>query len=82
MQVVRNQQSRLGEEVFMKGFLHKEWTRALNDRWTPAPPTPDGKKVHQKDALEQTVCQRALWEIFKAQWSCRNDILHGKKVEH
>eukprot|EP00956_Cyclotella_meneghiniana_P028246 scaffold65096_cov24-Cyclotella_meneghiniana.AAC.6 len=80
LQNVRDQQSRLGEEAFMKGFLHKEWTRALNDRWTPAPPTEDGKKVHQKDALEQTVClQRVLWEIFEAQWSCRNDILHGKE---
>eukprot|EP00956_Cyclotella_meneghiniana_P037017 scaffold133838_cov26-Cyclotella_meneghiniana.AAC.1 len=54
LQHVRDQQSRLGEEAFMKGFLHKEWTRALNDRWTPAPPTEDGRKVHQKDALEQT----------------------------
>ena len=73
IQEVRNQQSRLGEEALMKGFLHKEWTRALNDRWTPAPPTEDGKKVHQKDALEQTVClQRVLWDIFEAQWKCRN----------
>jgi hypothetical protein len=81
LQHVRDQQSRLGEEALMKGFLHKEWTRALNDRWTPAPPTEDGKKVHQKDALEQTVClQKVLWEIFEAQWACRNTSYTEKKA--
>eukprot|EP00956_Cyclotella_meneghiniana_P005832 scaffold7598_cov33-Cyclotella_meneghiniana.AAC.1 len=66
----------------MNGFLHKEWTKALNEMWIPAPPDSKGKKVHQREALEQNVCfQRAIsiWDIFGAQWACLSEILHGKK---
>lgn len=78
VQDVMDQQSKLGELALLKGFVHKEWTRILNEHWTPAPPRPDGKKNHQKDSLEQTVSLiRVLWDIFETQWKCRNDILHG-----
>ena len=77
---VASMQARLGEEAFLKGFIHIEWTRILNKMWRPAPPDQEGKRVRQKDALEQTVSLlRALWDIFEAQWTCRNDILHGKE---
>ena len=52
--------------------------RIPNEQWTPAPLRPDGKKNHQKNLLEQTVSMiRVVWDIFEAQWKCRNDILHG-----
>ena len=55
----------------------KEWTQILNELWTPSPPRPDGKKVHQMDAREQAVSLiRVIWNIFEAQWKCRNKILH------
>ena len=80
MNKIREQQSRLGEEALLKGFLHIEWTKALNEVWTPPDTDNDGKKIHKKDPLEQSVCLlRALWDIFEAQWACRNDILHGKE---
>eukprot|EP00956_Cyclotella_meneghiniana_P004884 scaffold6044_cov63-Cyclotella_meneghiniana.AAC.1 len=80
MNETREQQSRLGEEAFLKGFLHIEWTRALNEVWTPPDIDSEGKKIHKKDPLEQSVCLlKALWDIFEAQWACRNDILHGKE---
>ena len=80
IQEVASMQARLGEEAFLKGFIHKEWTRILNEMWRPAPPDREGRKVRQKDAMEQTVSLlRALWDIFEAQWTCRNDILHGKE---
>lgn len=78
VQEVMDQQSKPGELALLKGFVHKEWTQILNEQWTPMPPGPDGKKVHQKDAFEQTVpliC--VLWNIFEAQWKKRNEILHG-----
>ena len=80
MNEIREQPSRLGEEAFLKGFLHIEWTKALNKVWTPPDTDSEGKKIHKKDPLEQSVCLlRALWDIFEAQWACRNDILHGKE---
>eukprot|EP00956_Cyclotella_meneghiniana_P019828 scaffold34484_cov39-Cyclotella_meneghiniana.AAC.4 len=80
MNEIREQQSRLGVDAFLKGFLHIEWTKALNEVWTPPDIDSEGKKIHKKDPLEQSVCLlRALWDIFEAQWACRNDILHGKE---
>eukprot|EP00956_Cyclotella_meneghiniana_P031780 scaffold84717_cov25-Cyclotella_meneghiniana.AAC.2 len=80
MNEIREQQSRLGEEAFLKGFLHIDWTRALNEVRTPPDIDSEGKKIHKKDPLEQSVCLlRALWDIFEAQWACRNEILHGKE---
>ena len=79
LQEVTNHQSKLGELALLKVFLHKEWTQILNEHWTPAPPRPDGKIVHQKDALEQTVSPVCvIWNIFEAQWKYdKNEILHG-----
>ena len=51
-ELVARIQARLGEEAFLKGFLHNKWTRVLNKMWRPAPPDREGKKVHQKDASE------------------------------
>ena len=43
------------------------------------PPDREGKKVHQKDALVQTVSLlQVSWDIFEAQWKFRNEILHAK----
>ena len=80
MKEIRAQQSRLGDEALLKGFLHIEWTKALNEVWTPPDTDSDGKRIHKKDPLEQSVCLLwALWDIFEAQWACRNKILHGKE---
>eukprot|EP00956_Cyclotella_meneghiniana_P029982 scaffold74408_cov39-Cyclotella_meneghiniana.AAC.1 len=54
MNEIREQQSRLGEEAFLKGFLHIEWTKALNEVWTPPDTDSEGKKIHKKDPLEQS----------------------------
>jgi hypothetical protein len=36
------------------------------------------KKEKQKDPLEQSiVLVQSVWNIFEAQWKCRNDILHS-----
>eukprot|EP00956_Cyclotella_meneghiniana_P036287 scaffold123739_cov39-Cyclotella_meneghiniana.AAC.1 len=75
-------QRQIMKEAILRGILHSDWTRKLHEQWTPRPPTKDGKKVHQKDAMEQTVSLiQAAWTIFENQWSQRNEILHGNDNE-
>eukprot|EP00956_Cyclotella_meneghiniana_P037186 scaffold135302_cov69-Cyclotella_meneghiniana.AAC.14 len=63
---IRAQQSRLGEEAFLKSFLHIEWKKAPNEVWTPPDTDSEGRRVHKKDPEEQSVCLllQALWDIF------------------
>ena len=75
-------QRKISKEAILRGFLHNDWTRKLNNNWKPLPPRPDGKKVHQKDPMEQTTALiQAVWTIFENQWSQRNDLLHGSENE-
>ena len=75
-------QRQIMKEAILRGILHSDWTRKLHEQWKPRPPTKDGKKVHQKDAMEQTVSLiQAAWTIFENQWGQRNEILHGNENE-
>ena len=47
-------QRRIMKEAILRGVLHIDWTIKLHEQWRPRPPTKDGKKVHQKDSMEQT----------------------------
>eukprot|EP00956_Cyclotella_meneghiniana_P010993 scaffold15408_cov41-Cyclotella_meneghiniana.AAC.11 len=75
-------QRQIMKEAILRGILHSDWTRKLHEQWKPRPPTKDGKEVHQKDPMEQTVSLiQAAWTIFENQWGQRNEILHGNENE-
>eukprot|EP00956_Cyclotella_meneghiniana_P023878 scaffold47230_cov57-Cyclotella_meneghiniana.AAC.1 len=70
------------KEAILRGVLHIDWTIKLHEQWKPRPQTKDGKKVHQKDSMEQTTSLiQAVWTKFENQWSQRNEILHGNENE-
>jgi hypothetical protein len=71
-------QEQLGQTAILKGFHHIQWDHLLQLKWKPKPkPKNCSKKPHQKDALEQSIALiKALWDIFKALWMARNNVLH------
>eukprot|EP00956_Cyclotella_meneghiniana_P037289 scaffold136532_cov36-Cyclotella_meneghiniana.AAC.1 len=74
---LRERQRKIMKEAILRGVLHIDWTIKLHEQWKPRPQTKDGKKVHQKDSMEQTTSLiQAVWTIFENQWSQRNEILH------
>jgi hypothetical protein len=74
-----NSQNTLGTESILQGFHHIDWLHLLRDKWVKPRVSDDGKKKEkQKDPLEQSiVLVQSVWNIFEAQWKCRNDILHS-----
>jgi hypothetical protein len=76
-------QETLGTESFLRGFHHIDWLHLLRDKWVKPPQSSDGKtKVKRRDPLQQSVLLvQSVWEIFEAQWACRNSILHSNESE-
>jgi ribonuclease HI len=72
-------QETLGMESILRGFHHIDWLHLLRDKWVKPRVSEDGqKKERRKDPLEQSVVLvKCVWDIFEAQWKCRNDILHS-----
>jgi hypothetical protein len=72
-------QETLGHESILRGFHHIDWLHLLRDKWVKPKISDDGKKKEKrKDPLEQSVVLvQSVWNIFEAQWKCRNDILHS-----
>jgi hypothetical protein len=66
-------------ESILKGFRHIDWLHLLRNKWVKPKASDDGKqKEKRKDPLEQSVVLvKCVWDIFEAQWKCRNDILHS-----
>jgi hypothetical protein len=73
----RRRHSRHG--YILKGFHHIDWLHLLRNKWVEPKVSDDGKKKEKrKDPLEQLVVLiKCVWDIFEAQWKCRNDILHS-----
>jgi hypothetical protein len=76
-------QEMLGPESILRGFHHIDWLQLLRDKWVkPKPPVDGEKKTRRKDPMEQSVYLiQCAWNIFEAQWQCRNDILHSNDSE-
>ena len=72
-------QDTLGTESILRGFHHIDWLHLLRDKWMKPKISDDGKtKEKRKDPLEQSiVLVQGVWNIFEAQWKCRNNILHS-----
>jgi hypothetical protein len=72
-------QEALGQESILRGFHHIDWLQLLRDKWVKPQVSDDGKqKEKRKDPLEQSVVLvQSVWNIFEAQWKCRNNILHS-----
>jgi hypothetical protein len=72
-------QETLGMESILRGFHHIDWLHLLRDKWVKPKVSENGKKKEKrKDPLEQSVVLvKCVWDIFEAQWKCRNDILHS-----
>jgi hypothetical protein len=72
-------QEALGQESILQGFHHIDWLHLLRDKWVKPKVSDNGKqKEKRKDPLEQSVVLvQSLWNIFEAQWKCRNNILHS-----
>jgi hypothetical protein len=76
-------QEMLGLEAILRGFHHIDWLHLLRNTWVKPKVSPDGKtKERRKDPLEQSVLLvQSVWNIFEAQWTCRNSILHSNDSE-
>jgi hypothetical protein len=66
-------------ESILKGFHHIDWLHLLRNKWVKPKVSDDGKQKEKcKDPLEQSVVLvKCVWDIFEAQWKCRNDTLHS-----
>jgi hypothetical protein len=78
LQCIQSQET-LGMKSILKGFHHIDWLHLLCNKWVKPKVSDDGKqKEKRKDPLEQSVVLvKCVWDIFEAQWKCRNDILHS-----
>jgi hypothetical protein len=76
-------QEMLGTESFLRGFHHIDWLHLLRDKWIKPTQSNDGEtKTRRKDPLQQSIMLiQSVWDIFEAQWSCRNSILHSNDSE-
>jgi len=76
-------QEMLGAESLLRGFHHIDWLLLLRDKWIkPKTPAEGEKKIRRRDPLEQSVLLiQSVWNIFEAQWQCRNEILHSNDSE-
>jgi hypothetical protein len=72
-------QETIGQESILRGFHHIDWLHLLRDKWVKPKVLDNGKKKEKrKDPLEQSVVLvQSVWDIFEAQWKCRNNILHS-----